>query len=259
MARSKKKILQTLINDLGLGIKLTGYSATRWTVMTVQEMFDVNQGLKGNKDGIKCFRDENGKPVGAFIKDSKKWRDLRDFLLKSGFTYKDWPMLLPETGTPKRFDISLLSKDQLKLLPFRQVCNVQPGGTPYDALAGFIRPEVTDTTHRNREDHHEYLDIPVHELLKVGYTEVEKIIKTYSSSTYGMNTDAVPGFRKTLCSMQEKLAKYGFTKKDGPFVKCYFGKKTTPQQIYEDLVRNRGFTSFRAYYVIGLAKHAGLI
>lgn len=255
--KKKKKILTTPLNDLWAGIKLSGHVATIWTVMTVQEIFDTNQSLKGNKDEIKCFRDENGKPVGAFIKDSKKWRDLKTWLLHMGFTHKDWPMLLPETGTPKRFDISLLSKDRLKKLPFRQVCNIQPSGTPYDALADFIRPEVKNTTLHNRGDRDEYLDIPVHELLKVGFSEIEQIIK--NNGGHRMNPEDVHGFRKTLCSMQEKLFGHGFTKKDGPFMTGYFGKKTTHGQMFLDLVCNRGVTSRRAKYIIGLASSVGLI
>lgn len=254
--KNKKKILCTPVNQLVTSIKITGYAARNsWTVMTTQEVFNANQSLKANKEVIKCFKDADGNSRGSFIKDSKKWRALRNVLLENGFTHKDWLMLLPETGNPKYFDISLLSKTQLMKLPFRQVCEMKPSGLAYCALADFIHPETNGTVHQNREDHEEFLNIAVHELLKIGYEEAEKIIN--AQGTFGMNSKDAITFRKALYLAQEKLVKYGFTMDDGSFMKAYFDKPYKNQMAH--LTRNKGFTYSAAKKAIEIGKKAGWI
>lgn len=127
---NKAELLQTSMMDLPLGTSfkkcfdLTDDRDvpiyTNLRVPTLAEFIDLNPYLKYHTSDFRDFR----KNHTLFNKRSKKWKLLKAFLINSGLTSEDWPMLVPQKMENSKMvdDFSRLSKAKILGMPIQVIC-----------------------------------------------------------------------------------------------------------------------------------------
>jgi len=96
--------------------------------LTLKEFMNLNPFLVYEIDGFIGFGNEE---TVFFYKKTLLWKELKNFLLNSGFTPQDWAMLIPNEMINRRKDLSFLSKDQILSLP---ACVISSGSSKSNSM-----------------------------------------------------------------------------------------------------------------------------
>ena len=243
---SKTALLGLPMNQLGLGGLVNNHFfkpkyMKQEEVITLSEFISCNSGLKINEDSFLCSKNEDLKERVpsldyGFKKGSKSWKKIKTVLLENGFTHKEWILLLPDIKTAKGMfpNFALLKKDVLLDLPICKVTNIKESGEPYERLKDFFFKNEGTTR---------YISVSVRDIIMLDIKGAQSIY----------------GVEKTLISIKKKLTEYGFTGKDGPFMKLNFSKLESESDYIEDLINNRDFKRKEAETAVRLGIKAGWI
>jgi hypothetical protein len=246
----KQELLNMQMNQLGLGgafnrwftIYGLGQKTEKQDILTLRDFIGVNPGLKTNKEVFFCYKREGSRLMEwpGFIKDSKSFKKLRQFLLDNEFTYKDWILLLPDVDTPKgkRPDYSLLDKKTLLDQFVSRITGVKGACEPVQQLEYIFHPED--------KYYPKMSTATVEQMLSLTMEKIESVASIYS---YG----------RTLQIIQGKLKNFGFTSEDGPFMEIKFPESKSKDKFVEDLVRFKGFSRRDAKIAVEFGLRAGWI
>ena len=249
--KNKNELLNTQMNLLGLGGAFNGWFFRSWNmrqeqVMTLKEFIALNivaRTRNGSGQDIPesflCSSDEemSNRAYPGFKKGSTSWKKLKVFLLENKFSYKDWPMLLPEVETTqgKRPDYSLLDKKTLLLLPVYKVTGAKLASSPINDIGNELLNEKDPE--------------------KIKVSDIMKITSKDADTLSG----EPQSIQKTLFNIQKKLKAYGFTEKDGPFMKAVWKKSYTEEDFVNELVHNKNFSRNDAITAVKFGVKAGWI
>lgn len=253
LSKKKKDLLNTPMNQLGLGGAFNNWFfyisyMTQDQVLTLEEFISLNVDIKTNNDVFTCIKSEIEKapiPKG-FVKESKSWDKLRNFLIKNGFTQKDWILLLPtkKTGRGEVPDFKFLEKEMLLKMPVHKVTEVKPSCTPFKKIGNFILKEdwkgVPD-------------QLKVEDILKLNPKKIRN--QSFVQGYDGFDRTVM----HTLLGIQKKFLEYGITEKDGLFMKAFLEPLKSEKSYIADLVQNLGFSPKDAQTAVSLGKKAGWI
>ncbi len=107
--------------------------------LTLGEFIRLNPYLRYQTDG---FTGPGGEEYYYFAKSSTLWRELKNFLMESGFTPADWMMLISDKKVNGRTDFSSLTKEQILSLP---IGVLSPGSSTNNMIgvtvADFLKKE----------------------------------------------------------------------------------------------------------------------
>jgi len=120
----KEVLLSTYMQELPLGKRIKKrFDPNR--PLTLSEFIKLNPFLRYENDGFIGPGNEKH-DYYFFHKNSLMWKELKNFLIESGFTSLDWAMLIPDQKVKRRKDLSYLSKFQILSL---SVCIISPGSS----------------------------------------------------------------------------------------------------------------------------------
>ena len=197
MSKNKEILLQTPMNELGLGDvfnrRFFQRSMRQGQVFTLLQFFEANRSIhQAVTRGILCVPPNTAIPFRKrFIKrDSKAFQIFREFLIDNGFTSSDWIMLLPK-GAGGRLDYGKLSHEQLQTLPVFQVTHVTATGRPMKWIASAFFGDERQSS-----------NISVQEILMLSQKVVFKKISKKGKEYYGV--------LYTFSVIQKKLVECGF-------------------------------------------------
>lgn len=106
---SKEILLNTYMHKLPVRKRITNrFDPNR--ALTLREFIELNPFLQYETDG---FIGYGGEEDIFFCKKTLLWKELKEFLLSSGFTPQDWAMLIPDEKINNRKDFSFLNKGQI--------------------------------------------------------------------------------------------------------------------------------------------------
>jgi hypothetical protein len=234
----KETILNMPMNMLGLGGAFNRWFFQRRMqqsdVITLKEFIALNDKLLATDESFITWRDSETHKIlrYGFSRKYESWKKLKSFLILSGFSYKDWILLIPETE--KSFDYSVLDKKILIKQPVWKICGVKPSCVPMECIASMFGDE----------------DRP--EKINIGQIlELTLEVAQEKSIDYYINP--------TLNLIQNKLKAYGFNKKDGPFMNFFWKETKSEKDFVEELVCNKSFSKKDAVTAVKLAQKAGYI
>ena len=246
---NRRELFNAPMNNLGLGGAFNrwftncgdGQKIEKKDILTLIEFMGLNPNLMTNKDTFICHKkDLPCRPNHfGFIKDSKSYKKLKQFLLDNQFDYKDWVHLLPDIETPKGKlpDLTLLDKDILGDQPFSIVTGVKKLRGPVQQLEYIYHPE-NQSQRKSTLSVNDVLGLNMDQITSVAY------IKSYG---------------KTLQVIQRKFKELGFTAEDGPFMQINFPNSKKRENYIEDLIKFKGFTRTRAIRAVNDGIDAGWI
>lgn len=240
----KKQLLATPMNKLGLGGAFDswfwGKHMQQKDVLSLKEFMNLNS-LKASTEKFICRRIESDQPSSCgFIRRSKSWEKLKEFLLKSGFTHDDWAMLLPEVDSSAgvALDIKLLNKKILLSLPYLKVTDVKAVCGPARAIQHFFDSKGGP------------MMIVVKDMLSLTGEMIGSILPSGCERRK---------LEKTFQGVQAQFKLYGLTERDGPFMKLKFPFTHSREYHVDDLVNNKNFTRKDADAAVDIGIKAGWI
>ncbi len=242
---NKQKLLDSPMNKLGLGGAFNNYfwskDVQQSDVITLTEFISLNPFLKASKEIFICWRTPEIKRSirhRTFIKESRSFQKLKNFLLKNKFTHEDWVLLLPNALTAKGLlpNLALLSKQSLLNLPYQHVTETKLSCRPAELIRYYFE--------RSSEQ-------PI---------LVKDIINLTDDN---LQSSFFPPYKKTMektfVNIQKRFKRYNLTKEDGPFMKIDFSSKKSKDYYLNDLIHNKGFSKKEAITAINLGIKAGWI
>lgn len=134
----KEELLHTCMHKLPLSkVFVKRFDPNR--PLTLKEFMELNPYLKYQTDG---FIGPGKEEYYFFSKSSPLWKELKKFLLDSGFTSSDWMMLISDKKVNGRTDFSSLTKEQILSLP---IGVLSPGSSTNNmvdvTVADFLKQE----------------------------------------------------------------------------------------------------------------------
>lgn len=261
---SKKQLLNTQMHKLGLPSLVTKHFFDakydkEEDVLMLKEFFELNHELFTNKtafftkkDQVRRFRNNYSHNEG-FLKTSKTWHILKDFLLKHNFTHRDCLHLLDKESS----GVQLLSKKQILSLPvevmftrpvFYQIIEYLYGQEP---VSDYYKDKSSyDRAMRNYAK--KYHGTTVAQIIALTGKDVNNIFKKEDSFWRQ--------YRISLHNIQKKFKGWGLTKKDGPFMGLYlYPTCHTKKEFMTYLITEKGFTAPAANLALVLGMEAGWV
>ncbi len=256
LLKKKKDLLNTQMNQLGLGKAFNGYffnyykssTMSQSDVLTLAEFITLNPKLITNNDMFVCWKTEDIKRQvhQGLVKDSRSFIKLRNFLLENGFNQNDWILLLPtkKTGRGEVPDFKYLEKSIIRQMPVYKLTEVKPTCDPFRKICSFV---FGDTWTGNAEQ------LTVGDILKLSPKAIKHQSLIGGWDCFDRTT------MRTFLGIQKKFSEHGLNEKDGPFMKAFLEPLNSVQSYVADLVQNEGFSKKEAETAVRVGKKVGWI
>ena len=160
ISEKKEILLNTYMHELPLS-KIFKKRFDPDRPLVLREFILLNPYLRYQTDG---FIGPGKEEYYFFCKNSSLWRELKKFLIESGFTPLDWMMLISDKKVNGRTDFSSLTKDQILSLPIGALS----AGSSTNKMVGVT---VADFLNREYVPFNKQASVIQKILMSLGFTE----------------------------------------------------------------------------------------
>jgi len=264
MKKSKKQLLNTKMNKLGLPKLVVNHfyhpRDSEDNVVTLKEFFEMNHELFTQRTAfftkriqIKRFLN-NFAHIHGFLKKSKAWQILREFLLENNFTHRDCIHLIEK----EHENVFLLSKKQILSLPVEDI--FPKDNVFYQIIEYLYGQEPVSDYYKYKGSYDRAMK---NYATKMHGTTVAQILALTGKDIdliFNKNDSFWRQYRMSLHNLQQKFKSWGLTKYDGPFMSLYlYPTCHTKKEFIIRLTTENGFTVSEARMAAELGKKAGWI